>query len=593
MCGIFGLIDASQGKSEVAHRLNAMASTLEHRGPDAKGIAAYDGYGIGNTRLSIIAPEGGQQPFSSESGDVVVVQNGEIFNYIELRLEIRRSFPDLVFKGDSDTEVILRSYQAFGPDFVSKLNGMFSIAIIDRGQNKVHLYRDRFGIKPLFVAQSGATLAFASEMRAITQYPNSLSLNEESVSHFLILNYIPSPNTIYKEIQSFPAGHVWSVDLSDFSVKVKKWWQVKPTFLENATENDWVEETERLLKDSVRIRMRCDTAYGAFLSGGVDSSLISSIMTEIAPGADTFCIGFDHERYDETEDARLVAAHIKSNHRSTRFAKDNLDLWPTVLSYCEQPHGDTSFIPTYLVNKFASDHVKVVLSGDGADELFAGYRRHGVFSKFRTNSNSQDPSSFWLEHSTVFNINEVNDVLAGFNREHLESLSSLVESSFDALPSEVEQLNRFLYCDLKLLLEGNNLIKPDRMGMAHSIEARAPFLDYRLVELALGMPESVKIKDGQNKYVLRKILNKRLPLECTTKQKKMFAIPIAEWLNEGLLDRLQEEILGSKLVGSGILEAKGIQRIIGQHRSKTQNRTREVRALAALSLWSGTSSNLW
>jgi len=381
MCGIFGYWDRSRRPLQDGV-LRAMAQSLVHRGPDDEGIwhPAARGVAIGNRRLSIIDIGGGHQPFVSDDGQIAVVQNGEIFNHVELAAELRAQ--GVLLRSASDTEVILRLYEREGISFVSKLNGMFAIAIDDLREDALYLVRDRIGVKPLYVADDGTRVAFASEIKAIL--PQALTgmappaVDLEAIHHYLSFNYIPAPWTIWQGIRHVMPG-TW-MRLGRGSTQTRRWWNLADQRERHHDFGAWAEEFMAVLDDATRIRLRADVPWGAFLSGGVDSSTIVGLMARhVDRPVKTFCIGFADPRYDESAFAAEAARRFGCEHTSEIAELNMLDRWPQVLHHLDQPHGDASFMPTLRVSELAARHVKVVLTGDGGDELFAGYDKYAAF----------------------------------------------------------------------------------------------------------------------------------------------------------------------------------------------------------------------
>lgn len=342
MCGIFGYFSRA-GNTIDGERLRRMGEAIRHRGPDETGLFAETGVALGNQRLSIIDVAGGHQPFVSDDGDVVLVQNGEIFNHVELAQELRGT--PYACRTHSDTEVLLRLYERHGIDFVSKLNGMFAIAIYDRRKRTLYLIRDRIGVKPLFIHDDGDKVVFGSEIKAMLPTISQPTMDEEGLHHFLRLNYVPSPYTMFAGVRHVQPGH-W-LKISATGVTSRRWWNLADMQPEEREEADWIEEFNAILDDAVRLRLRADVPFGAFLSGGVDSSTVVGLMARhMTRPVQTFSIGFDDPRYDETAFALAAAERFGTEHMFRRVDPNMLDLWPSATYHCDQPHGDVSFLPT-------------------------------------------------------------------------------------------------------------------------------------------------------------------------------------------------------------------------------------------------------
>lgn len=584
MCGIFGYFDRS-GESLPATVLREMGQAILHRGPDDCGVFSEAGVALGNQRLSIIDVAGGHQPFVSDDGSIVVVQNGEIFNHVELAAELADT--PYACRTHSDTEVLLRLYERGGLNFLDKLNGMFAIAILDRRLRKLFLVRDRIGVKPLYVADDGCRMVFGSEIKAMTpamKAPTSFDLN--AFHHYLAFNYVPVPYTMHSEVRHVMPGHV--VEVSPQGSRTWRWWDLSSvTPQHNRSEQDWIDEFNEILDDAVRIRMRSDVPFGAFLSGGVDSSTIVGLMARhLDEPVKTFCIGFDNPRFDEAPFAELAARRFGTRHVMRRVDPDMLELWPMAIHHLDQPHGDISFLPTYRVSQLAAEHVKVVLTGDGGDELFAGYEKYAdFFSRPGIDALSdEDFQRTYFQSISLFDDANRLDLYTKPIRDQLRSIDSfeVARSWFDQVPHQ-DRINQALYLDMQSLLSGNNLVKPDRMGMAVSIEARTPFLDYRMMEFAFRMPGSMKLRDGETKYIYKKAVAPLIGSDLAYRKKQMFTVPVGEWFRNGLADYCREHV--ERLAGHGLCAVEPLKKLVDDHISGKANNTRELRSLIALDHW--------
>lgn len=580
MCGIFGYFHRGV-RSLSPEKLSAMGMAIQHRGPDDQGIFSAPGLALGNQRLSIIDLAGGHQPFFSDDGKIVVVQNGEIFNHVELAADLARTgYP---CRTHSDTEVLLRLYEREGISFVSKLNGMFAIAIYDAREESVYLVRDRIGVKPLYVHDDGLQLTFGSEIKSLLRagMPRP-SMNEEALHHYLTFNYVPAPLTLYQGVHHLLPGHVMKINRAGSSTS--RWWDlasVEPVY--GRSEADWMEEFNYILDDAVRLRLRSDVPFGAFLSGGVDSSTVVGLMARhMSEPVKTFCIGFDDPLYDESIFAQEAASRFGTQHIMERVAPDMLELWPMATYHCDQPHGDVSFLPTYRVSALAAKHVKVVLTGDGGDELFAGYDKHKNFFSNPDIEKLTD-SEFQRRYFNSISLFTDHDKSALYKPDMAARLHG-IESFNIAAPyfkavSHQDRINQALFLDMQLLLSGNNLVKPDRMGMAVSLEARTPFLDYRMMEFAFRMPGKLKLKDGVTKYIYKKAVVPLIGERLAYRKKQMFTVPVGEWFKT-----TKREYCLSNIPKDFFLNSE-LNKICEDHFSSRQNRTRELRALIALKHW--------
>ncbi len=594
MCGIFGYW--SRARQPLADdALSVMARTLVHRGPDDEGIwhQPQRGVAIGNRRLSIIDLGGGHQPFVSDDGQVAVVQNGEIFNYIELAAELRQQGVQL--KTASDTEVILRLYEREGIGFVRKLNGMFAIAIDDAREDAMYLVRDRIGVKPLYIADDGDTVAFGSEIKAIKALPlanrSQFTIDIESIHHYLSFNYIPAPWTVHQGVKHVMPG-TWMKFTRLAGVQTQRWWRLADQREQDFSYEAWAEEFMATLDDATRIRLRADVPFGAFLSGGVDSSTIVGLMARhVDPPVKTFCIGFADPRYDESAFALQAAQRFGCEHTSEVAELNMLARWPQVLHHLDQPHGDASFMPTLRVSELAAKHVKVVLTGDGGDELFAGYDKYAAFFA-RPDAQSLPVASFQRQYFDSISLFSPEAKRALYQPavqaqlEGIDSFSVAAKPWFDEA-QHFDRVNQALYLDMQLLLSGNNLVKPDRMGMAVSIEARTPFLDWRMMELAFRSRGSTKLgPGGDKKHWFKRAAVPLIGEDLAYRKKQMFTVPIGEWFKGESHGWLRDTLHGSELLAQ-IFERPVIDAMLAQHRAGSANFTRELRALAALGVWGG------
>ena len=585
MCGIFGYFDRT-GESLSDTVLQQMGQAIRHRGPDDCGVFSDIGVAVGNQRLSIIDVAGGHQPFVSDDGSIVVVQNGEIFNHVELAAELANT--PYACRTHSDTEVLLRLYERGGLDFLDKLNGMFAIAILDRRKRKLYLVRDRIGVKPLYVADDGRRMVFGSEIKAMMPAMKApTTLDETAIHHYLAFNYVPAPFTMHSEVRHVMPGHVLEVTHS--GSRSWRWWDLSLIAPEHdRSERDWMEEFTEILDDSVRIRMRSDVPFGAFLSGGVDSSTIVGLMARhLSEPVKTFCIGFDDPRFDEAPFAELAARRFGTQHVMRRVDPDMLALWPKAIYHLDQPHGDISFLPTYRVSELAAAHVKVVLTGDGGDELFAGYDKYADFFG-QSGVDALDDNSFqrtYFRSTSLFDDVSRQNLYAKPIQNRFSGIDSfdVAQSWFDQVPHQ-DRINQALYLDMQLLLSGNNLVKPDRMGMAASIEARTPFLDYRMMEFAFRMPGNLKLRNGTTKYLYKKAVETMIGTDLAYRKKQMFTVPVGEWFKSKLQGYCREH-LKNLLSSTDLFDRNATMALLNDHVSGKANRTRELRAMIALNHW--------
>ncbi len=577
MCGIFGIFGLQP--LDLASLGKRMAGMLAHRGPDEEGWHVDGNAMLGNTRLSIIDVAHGQQPVFSADRKVACVQNGEIYNYVELRDELKAK--GSIFHTDSDTEVIIRMYEAYGVSFVERLNGMFAIAIWDGRTQEMHLFRDRLGIKPFFISEQPFGVVFGSEIKALLATGIAVTPRVETIHHYLSFNYVPPVMTMFEGIEQVQAG--WAVSIGMGGTRSWQWWQPSLATDEARSEADWEEALLATLTDAVRIHLRSDVEVGAFLSGGVDSSSVVALAADfIKPPMHSFSIGFEEARFDESAFAAEVAAQYHTLHHMERVRADMTHLWPKAIYHCEQPHGDASFMPTYLLSALAARNVKVVVTGDGGDELFAGYERHAAFM---AEGEEHFATRYFANQGLLSHKDKLSLYTPGW-RKLLAGVDSAQLMWADFAQCEgLDTVNRMLWMDMKWLLPGNNLVKPDRMGMAVGLEARVPFLDNRVIALALAMPGRFKLKDGVTKSILKKAMRGHLSHGILHRPKQMFTVPIGEWFKTHLAPMLRDMLLSERAVARGLFDRAALAAMVEEHVTGDRNHTRALRALVALELW--------
>lgn len=618
MCGICG-IAFSDGRNVERDVLEEINNTLRHRGPDEAGYFFSEGIGLGIRRLKIIDLETGSQPIFNEDQQICVVYNGEIYNFIELR-------NDLLSRGHrfytkSDTEVIVHLYEEFGIDMVKKLNGMFAFALWDNQKKILYLARDQFGIKPLYYALFPYGIIFASELKSILRYRELRSeIDYDSLCRYLVAEYIPSPHSIFKGIKKLPPGHYLKFDR--ISHEITRYWRLD--LKDRYTDFDKAkEEFRELFKDAVRIRLVSDVPLGAFLSGGIDSSSVTYFMKDYhSSGLKTFSISFDDPSFDESKFSKKVAKILGTDHHDKRMTEEDLiDAIPVVFDFLDEPLGDASIVPTYLLSKFARESVTVVLSGDGGDELFAGYPTYiahkladgyshlvpefvhkNIFHKIAMalpvsfdnfsidfkikrflDFAMQSPlerNIFWLGS---FNGGELQELLAFplQRTDFYEEQRSLfnIYRDLDNSAEQAQILDFFFY------LQEDVLQKVDRASMACSLEVRIPFLDRRLVEFIWSLPFNFKLKNFKTKYILKKAMNGLLPSSILNRKKKGFGIPVAKWfagrMKEVVLDIFNEE----RIKNDGIFNYKYVSRLLDEHFRKKVDHRKKLWTLFVFQNW--------
>jgi len=586
MCGIYGYLGIAEDFKFSEKELKIMASRLEHRGPD--GIGYYcleDEVGIGNVRLAIIDPEGGDQPFFSEDQNIVLVQNGEIFNFRDLKQELMDNGES--FETHCDTEVLLKLYIKEGISFLSKLNGMFAIAIYHVAEKKLILARDRIGEKPLYFSNSENAFYFGSEIKAFLPYVSS-DIDLTAIDAFLNLNYIPCPLTGFKSVRHVKPGHY--IEVSKFGMKETEWWDLSYQ-KENKSwsESEWQEDFLKLMKDCVDKRLVSDVPFGAFLSGGVDSSTVVGFMSELLPKpVKTYTIGFPDKRFDESEYAEQASKRFNTEHKVEEVSYDIVDEWADFIYHCDKPHGDVSFLPMRKVAAIAAKDVKMVLTGDGADELFAGYDKYVSFEQERMHINKKSESFIedLFSHISLFDSQSRRKL---WKEEFLDEIdpqcSTKLFTEANQRVEHFDEINKMLYLEMRFLLSGNNLVKPDRMAMAESLETRAPFLDFRMMEFAFQTPGKFKLKNGDKKHLFKRAVIDLIGEDLSYRKKQMFTMPIGEWFKEALAGFCKEILLSESSKLNRYFKSNVIEKMLSDHISEVHNYTREIRALVSFELW--------
>ncbi len=584
MCGIYGFFEQS-GKMLSEGVLPAMASSLTHRGPDGVGFYYGKHAGIGNVRLAIIDPEGGGQPFYSQDKRVVVVQNGEIFNYKKLKQELVES--GVEFSTNSDTEVILHLYLKYGIECLHMLNGMFAIAIYEVDSNKLILARDRIGEKPLYYYHSEDAFYFASEIKAFQPYIKK-KINYSALNAFLRLNYIPAPHTAYSNVYHVMPGHYMII--TDEDVTQIEWWDLSSQKINHdISKGEWKEKFLGLLDDSVKLRLVSDVPFGAFLSGGVDSSSVVGLMSQhVNQAVKTYTIGFPDPRFDESAHAQEAATRFNTEHHCEIVGYDIVSDWADFIYFCDQPHGDVSFMPMRKVSSLAARDVKMVLTGDGADELFAGYEKYIPFlsRKDIEDLNSEEFLSGYLPSISMFTKDLCNELWKNEHKNNIQEnlVESELKSALDRV-SHFDAINKGLYLDMRYLLSGNNLVKPDRMAMSESLETRAPFLDYRMMEFAFQTPGSYKLYQQDKKHLFKQAVTPLIGENLAYRKKQMFTVPIGEWFKTELSKYCFDILLSENSKIGEIFNLDLIDSMLNKHIAGEENYTREIRALISIELW--------
>ncbi len=618
MCGIAGIVQSNPDGALNEAVIHQMCEAIIHRGPDDEGILVKGGVGLGMRRLSIIDLAGGHQPVFNEDKTIWVVYNGEIYNFPELREELLRR--GHTFYTHTDTEVIVHLYEEMGADCVTKLRGMFALALYDERRRKLLLARDRLGKKPLHYALQGSQLLFASEIKSILIVaPELATVNKEALLQYMYFGYVPDPLTAFTTIQKLPAGHL--LEFQDGKIEVRQYWDL-PQYGTAApqSEEECLEEMEQRLAEAVRIRLISDVPLGALLSGGTDSSTVVALMARASSKpVKTFSIGFRHEDFNEAQYARIVAKHFGTDHHELIVEPDVLETVETLSSSLEEPFGDSSMLPTYYVSRMAREHVTVALSGDGGDEIFAGYERYGIH--LRRKMFERVPAWAWRFYRNNVYPRLPGDMLGKklsynislpWRERYVDGISfvpsferdmPLLSDEFRAVqrnggaPEKVmyryfeqapakDPISQMLYVDTKTYMVADILTKVDRMSMATSLEVRVPLLDHLFVEWATALPADWKIRRGQQKYILRKLAERvGVPREVLNRPKQGFALPLVHWMRHELKDLILGVLLDQRTLQRGYFEPRGIRQLLDEHFRGRRNHSPRIWRLLMFELW--------
>jgi len=622
MCGIAGIVHADRGFAIDRDVLARMTDSMAHRGPDHGGYFFSPGVGIGHRRLSIIDLSTGDQPLYNEDRSIAVICNGEIYNFRELRPELEARGHR--FATHSDCEVIAHAYEEFGPACVERLRGMFAFALWDAPRQRLVLARDRVGKKPLYYAHDGDRLSFASELKALLQDSGlKRALNLDALDDYLSLGAVAAPATIFQGIHQVPPAHVLVWERG--AVTVGEYWDVPYGETWRGTEAEALEAFDALLTEAVRIRLIADVPLGAFLSGGVDSTLVVEAMSrQSREPVITTCVGFAERRYSELDHARAVAEAVGTDHREVIVRPEAASVFPRLVWHLDEPLADSSALPTYYVSKATRERVTVALSGDGGDEVFAGYQRRYGLNGFevRLRRLLPDwarthvagplgrvyPAASWLPRPLRARY-VLQNLATSFERAYYADLAVLRDEDKAALLSpelarqtdghdpftgvarhfarvrDLDPLSRLLYVDLKTWLANDILVKVDRMSMANSLEVRAPLLDHKVIEFAATLPPDLKYRNGVSKYLLKRHLQGRVPSSTFDRPKQGFRIPVAEWLRGELRPMGEDLLLSARALGRGYFKREGLVRLWNEHQRRQRDHSAKLWSLMVLEQW--------
>jgi asparagine synthase (glutamine-hydrolysing) len=614
MCGIAGVLAYDGDHSPSREGLQRMAEVLAHRGPDEQGLYISGPVGFAHRRLSIIDLVSGQQPMESPDGQVCLIYNGELYNYPELKVELEQK--GYVFRTHSDTEVLLALYLYYGLDAFPKVNGMFACAFWDHRTRQLVLARDRFGKKPLFYYQNAHTLLFGSELKALLAYGGiERQVNLSALHEYLTYSYIVSDQTILEGIYRLPPAHVLMV--RGGQVTCRSYWDftMQPS-AKPPEEEAVVEHLGELLSQAVKRRLLSDVPLGAFLSGGLDSSVVVALMTQLSDRpVQTFTIGFEEAAYSELEDARVVAHYLGTDHHEMIVKPAAFDILPRLVWHLDEPFGDSSAVPTYYVCQAARQHVTVALSGDGGDEVFAGYTRYQELQRYQRMTRLPT----WMKHGII----QPLTAALPFTWPGWNYLYAMGELAADALPSglgiypyiqeklyspdfeahlhmsrphastqrlvqqaaHLDPISRYQYVDTLQYLPADILTKVDRMSMANSLEVRAPLLDVTLVEYMATLPATLKLRDRVSKYILRKFCGRILPASVLTKRKQGFALPKDCWFQKELRTAAEDLLLDRRTLARGYFQPRTLHRLLQQHATGRRDYSVWIWCLIVLEMW--------
>ena len=626
MCGIAGWINLTKPHAENAEAtLHQMCEQIVHRGPDSEGLWSDDTVALGMRRLSIIDLKTGDQPVFSEDRSIIVMMNGEIYNYRELRENLENRGHRFITK--TDTEVVPHLYQIYGEDFVDHLNGMFAISLWDATRKRLILARDRFGEKPLYYGVFDGKLIYGSEPKCLLAHPSvKTELNLDAMRQYLSYDYVPAPHSIYKGISKLPAAHVLTVENGEF--KTRRYWNLtwkKPAENRNGPGfTAKANELRELLSDAVRMRLVSDVPLGILLSGGIDSSTVAALaVRHSAEKVKTFSIGFEEDSFDESRYARQVAHHLGTEHYEATMSVDTAaDLISEIGAHLGEPLSDGSLIPTYMLSRFVRRHVTVALGGDGGDELFAGYPMyyaHKVARRYRAipsfvrsgliepivkrlpvsteNLSFEYKAKRFIRSSGSDSIERHHSWFGSFSREEqARLLTAEVQEKTDAdvyrdarerlaLCDATDEIERMQFLDINYYMAEDILTKVDRAAMAFSLETRAPFLDPRIGQFAASLPLDYKLRGSQGKYILKKAMEPLLPHEILYRKKKGFGIPVAEWL-KGRLNPLMHDVLAvERIKNQGLFDPEYVQTLMAEHEKGVASHHKQLWTLLVFQLW--------
>jgi asparagine synthase (glutamine-hydrolysing) len=615
MCGICGYLEKNINKEYIY----SMNNEINHRGPDAEGCYFNNNAALGHKRLKIIDLVTGEQPIFNSDKSLVIIFNGEIYNFKNIKTELIKK--NHSFKTSSDTEVILHAYEEWGVDSLKKLNGMFAFAILNTNNNELFLARDRFGQKPLFYYHKNDTFIFASELTSLMKHPAvKKNINVSGLQQYLFYEYIPAPTSIIDSVNKLQAGHY--LIYKDNRIYISQYWDIKFNTISNIiTENEIKENVIELLKKSIHLRLISDVPLGIFLSGGIDSSTIVALLSEMTDikKVKTFSIGFEEKSYDERNFARIIAEKFGTDHKEEILSPKNMiEIIPDIINKLDEPFADSSIVPTYLLSKFTKQYVTVALGGDGGDELFAGYDpflAHWLLRNFKIPkellniiiriihnlvpvSNKNMSLEFRIKRTLtgLYASPEIRNELwmSAFSYDmqkelFLEKAKIDEQTIFKPITSlnykNKTLIQKIIYLYSKVYLQNDILAKVDKASMMNSLEVRAPFLDVDFAEYVNNLPDKYKLRYGKRKYLIKNIMEDKLPYEIIHRQKKGFGIPVNKWFKSDLKDLLKSTLNKKRISEDGIFNYEYIDNLINEHLNNKKNNSKELWSLLIFQLW--------
>jgi asparagine synthase (glutamine-hydrolysing) len=600
-----------------------MCDAIRHRGPDEDGFYLKDSVGLAMRRLAIIDLKGGQQPMHNEDRTVWIVFNGEIYNYKELRAELEKLGHR--FYTDSDTEAIVHAYEAYGADCPKSLRGMFAFAIWDERREELYLARDRVGKKPILYARAGKDFIFGSEFSALLLHPElSRDIEPQALDHYLSFMCVPAPMTAYRAIHKLEPGHYLRFSPKTGEIKTERYWQPDFNKKLKISEAEAGERVIEILRDAVRVRLMSEVPLGAFLSGGIDSSAVVALMSEVSSTpVKTFSIGFEEQDFSELHHARRVAEHIGAEHHEFIVRPDALEVLPTLVEHYGEPYADSSAVPTYYVSRETRKHVTVALNGDGGDECFAGYQRYAAMqlaeryrrvpealrrtfvervvdflpapetqrTRIRSLKRFMKAASLpkverYLRWVSVFDSHAKQELYSEDFRQQTAPKGALnILEPWFARANGAGIVDASLLADTMTYLPNDLLVKVDIASMAVSLEARSPFLDHHVIEFAASLPENLKLRGLTTKYLLKRVLKRLLPAENLKRSKMGFGVPIGYWLRGEMQPFLRETLLSEKALARGLFRPEVVNRLVEQHTSGERDYAHQLWTLLMLELW--------